>query len=246
MDGRACIAYAANMIVGSERRVWNMRPKLSSLVVTLISAVILGSSPSTRAAVVQATVYADDFFNPTGILAAPGQSFAISSTGEVDISVLNGGYKTDADGTILITPPPDSGAFEFFRDRAAPAGSPPLIGSAKIFSPLAFFLPGHLEGVPYGALVAGFSPNPFPSSFADFGNGVDSRGFVLVGSTATITAPSTGGYLFLGVNDFNNPGGDNAGAFESRISTIPEPTTVVLFGVGVAALLARQLQRRSH
>jgi hypothetical protein len=69
-----------------------------------------------------------------------------------------------------------------------------------------------LPGAPNGALVAGFSQTPSPSSFRDFPNG-----FALINTIGIARAPNTGGYLFLGVNDFNNPGGDYSGAFRVRI-----------------------------
>jgi hypothetical protein len=157
-------------------------------------------------------VEADEFFNATGIYAFPGESFLIRAQGVVDISTLNGGYQTGPDGTIVTTPPSDSGAFEFFRDRAGPLDTNPVRASRKSFLPLTDALPGHLPGAPYGALVAGFSPLASPSSFADF-----PHGFALIGTRGIAQAPNSGGYLFLGVNDFNNPGGDNAGAFRVRI-----------------------------
>jgi hypothetical protein len=94
-----------------------------------------------------------------------------------------------------------------------------------------------LEGAPYGALVAGFSPIANPTSFADFSDGLNSRSFIVVGASGTITAPNSGGYLLLGVNDFNNPGGDNAGSFLTQVSrTVPEPGTVTLLGIGAVCL----------
>ena len=192
------------------------------------------------------TVRADRFFNATGILASGGDVFHIEATGIVDISTLNGGYRTDPNGTIVETPPHDSGAFEFFRDRALPIGVEPVAGTGKIFSPIASFLPGHLDGAPYGALVVGFSLSPNPTSFADFPNGLQSHGFILVGASRTITAPSTGGYLFLGVNDFNNPGGDNAGSFSTLvIQVVPEPGTLTLLGIGTLGLFTYNCCRRS-
>jgi hypothetical protein len=157
-------------------------------------------------------VEADKFFNATGVHALPGESFLIRASGVVDISTPNGGYRTGPDGALVATPPSDSGAFEFFRDRAGPFNTNPIRGSRKSFLPLTSTLPGHLPGAPYGALVAGFSPLQSPSSFADF-----PHGFALLGTRGIAQAPNTGGYLFLGINDFNNPGGDNAGAFRVRI-----------------------------
>jgi hypothetical protein len=159
-------------------------------------------------------VRADVFFNKTGILAREGQSFLIIADGVVDISSLNGGYLTNPDGRIVITPQMDSGAFEFFRDRAGPFDTDPVQGSRKSFLPLTSDLPGHLPGAPYGALVAGFSNVQHPASFDDFPNG-----FSLIGNVGVARAPASGGYLFLGVNDFNNPDGDNRRKF--RILVFP-------------------------
>ena len=215
------------MFVNLHRAIW------------LAGAALFYSQPVAHADPITVTVRADLFFNPTGILASPGDRFDIEATGIVDLSTLNGGYRTDPDGTILETPPRDSGAFEFFRDRALPIGVEPLAGTERIFSPIAFFLPGHLDGAPYGALVAGFSPIPNPTSFADFPDGLSSRGFILVGASGSITPPSTGGYLFLGVNDFNNPWGDNGGSFLAQVTqTVPEPSTVLLLLIAGGSLLA--------
>ncbi|WP_194714722.1 hypothetical protein [Noviherbaspirillum soli] len=167
------------------------------------------------------SVRADQFFNATGILAAPGESFLIRAKPHdvVDLSTLNGGYKTFADGTIVVTPPPDSGAFQYFRDRAGPIYSDPVAGSRKSLLPLGEQLRGHLPGAPNGALVAGFSASAYPTSFSDF-----PYGFVLINDKGIARAPSTGEYryLFLAVNDINNPLGDNAGEFRVRIYRLGE------------------------
>lgn len=178
----------------------------------VLAVSLLFSMVSDAASPTFVDVNADKFFNSTGILASPGESFLIKAKGEVDISALNGGYITEADGAIAVTPQHDSGAFVFFRDTARPIDTDPVEGSRKSFFPLGDDLPGHLPGAPYGALVAGFSGTAHPASFADFSNG-----FALIGHEGIARAPSTGGYLFLGVNDFNNPGGDNAGVFRVRV-----------------------------
>jgi hypothetical protein len=158
-------------------------------------------------------VNANVFFNATGIYAPAGKSFHITARGVVDISNTNGGYRTLADGTIMETPPSDQGAFQFFQWAAGPTNTDPVEDSRKLFLPqVCCNLPGHLPGAPYGALVAGFSPTATPTSFTDFPNG-----FALINEDGVAIAPSTGGYLFLGVNDFNNTGGDNSGAFRVRI-----------------------------
>ena len=81
----------------------------------LMPPVFAGSeTPPPRAV----TVRADTFFNATGIFVDSGHSFIIQANGVVDLSVGNGGYQTDPNGTIVIAPPATSGAFQFFRDRA--------------------------------------------------------------------------------------------------------------------------------
>jgi hypothetical protein len=70
---------------------------------------------------------------------------------------------------------------------------------------------GHVTGGPYGALVAGFSQNHDAAAFSDFPNG-----FQVIGSSGTIKAPASGGFLFLAVNDINGSW-DNSGAFTVTI-----------------------------
>ncbi|MEI6336927.1 MAG: hypothetical protein WCS87_20395 [Methylococcaceae bacterium] len=65
--------------------------------------------------------------------------------------------------------------------------------------------------------MAGFSQTATPSSFADFPDG-----FALINTDGIAKAPITGGYLFLGVNDFNNPDGDNSGSFNVKIIRIKD------------------------
>jgi hypothetical protein len=205
----------------------------------LLSAALLGAKPS-EAGPVTFEVLADRFFNFSGLEATGNERFSVVASGVVDISTLNGGYRTDPDGVLVETPPPESGSLEFFRDRALPFGVDPVAGASKGFDPLAPSLPGHAPGEPYGALVAGFSPTATPSSFADF-----PFGFQLVGSSGTIAAPVGGGFLFFGVNDFNNPGGDNAGSFSVTVEPAPisEPASIALVGIGLAGAGAA-LRRR--
>ena len=201
-------------------------------------AVYLVISDTAHARVVE--VSAQRFFNDTGFTAAPatGQTFRIRAVGSADLSSLNGSYITDPDGTIQFTPDPASGAFEFFRDRARPIGVPPTAGTRKLFEPLSSSLPGHLPGAPYGALVAGFSLSDTPTSFDDF-----PAGFQLVGSFAEIAAPAEGGRLFLGVNDFNNPGGDNAGSYFAQVVPVPAALPLLATGLGLLAWARRQRER---
>jgi hypothetical protein len=161
-------------------------------------------------------VKSDAFFNATTIKASAGESFFITAKGIVDISNQNGGYLTTPDGTIAVTPPVNSGAFQFFLNNGGPTNTDPVKDSRKSFL-LCCGLPGHLPGAPYGALVAGFSQTATPSSFADFPDG-----FALINTDGIAKAPITGGYLFLGVNDFNNPDGDNSGSFNVKIIRIKD------------------------
>jgi hypothetical protein len=157
-------------------------------------------------------VRSDRFFNATNLYARGGESFLVKANRRdvADLSTLNGSYKIYPDGTIAVTPPPGSGAFEFFRDNATPVSSDPVIGSRK-----SMILFGHLPGAPYGALVAGFSTTATPTSFSDF-----PYGFQVINFKGIARAPAAGGYLFLGVNDSNNPGGDNGGEFRATVIRI--------------------------
>lgn len=154
-------------------------------------------------------VRSDVLFNPTNMQAFAGESFLIVAKGIVDISNQNGGYRVTSDGTIVVTPQANSGAFQYFRDYAEPTNTNPVQGSRK--SVLQAW-PAHLPGAPYGALVAGFSLNPTPSSSADFPNG-----FTLINMGGIARAPTTGGYLFLGANEMFGATNDNSGSFEVEI-----------------------------
>lgn len=200
---------------------------------------LIVASASANAKVVE--VQANRFFNDTGFVAAPGANpiFTVRATGRADLSKLNGSYITDPDGVIQSTPAPDSGAFTFFRDRATPVGVAPAAGNTKNFVPLSPGLPGHLPGAPYGVLVAGFSSKSTPTSFDDF-----SSAFVAVGAFGRVTAPDAGGRLFLGINDFNNSGGDNSGAYVAQVVPLPGALPLALSGVLALGWLRRRSRRR--
>jgi len=152
------------------------------------------------------TVQAKALFVRTGIQATPGQVFVIQSMGMTNLA-SDGPYITNANGTITTAPPVDSGAYQWFTDNASPVGTPPVVGMKK------YPLGGtQLDSAPFGALVAGFSSIPNPTSLADFPGG-----FHLVGTSKTAKAPAFGGYLFFAVNDIVG-GTDNAGYYLVRIS----------------------------
>lgn len=154
--------------------------------------------------------------NATGVQASKGQKLSIRATGAVNLSLFDGPYDTDPNGTIVVAPPPGSGSYNFFTTYAAPVGVPPAVGNQKLLIPP---YQGQLEGAAYGALVAGFSANPSASSLSDFPDG-----FTLVGASSTVTAPIDG-YLFLAVNDFNNTY-DNSGSFSAVIGCQVDPSDI--------------------
>src|SRR5207247_2107668 len=108
---------------------------------------------------------------------------------------IDGPYTTDPNGRILAAPPVGSGAYNFFTSSANPIGQPPVVGTRKFIASSG----AELSGAPFGALVAGFSQTATPASYADF-----PAGFSLVGTSGSVTAPASGGYLFLGVNDIGD------------------------------------------
>lgn len=183
----------------------------------------------TSAASVQAlgTIFIVDSqqeFNATGISASPGQVFQFQASGSVDLSATNGSYITDPNGTILFAPPVGSGAYNFFTTWADPLGGAPVVGQKKTIDPFYYGPYSPLGGAPYGALVAGFSSIQNPTLYSDF------TGFTLIGASGSITAPISGGYLFLGVND--NHVTDNSGSFTAQL--VPEPAALSLALVGAA------------
>jgi hypothetical protein len=179
-------------------------------------------------------VDADLLFNPTGIFATAGQPFTVSATGSVDLAIFDGPYDADADGTITVAFPPGSRAYNYFTYYADPIGVPPVVGAQKFI-----ISGGQLDGAAYGALVAGFSPIPDPTSLSDFPNG-----FELIGTLGVATAPSGGGYLFLAVNDINNTY-DNSGAFTAEVSSAPEFTSSAYLVIALFGLLTLKRSKRA-
>ena len=189
-----------------------VRPSLLWLLAGAFPILVSTTAPA------QAPVRVDSskVVNATGVQAITGQVLTIQATGAVNLSLFDGPYDIDPNGTIVVAPPPGSGSYNFFRDFTAPIGVPPAVGSQKFVIPP---YEGQLEGAAYGALVAGFSPNPNASSVSDFPNG-----FTLVGASRNVTAPIDG-YLFLAVNDINNTS-DNSGSYSAVITTCPVNVTL--------------------
>jgi 5-hydroxyisourate hydrolase-like protein (transthyretin family) len=150
--------------------------------------------------------------NATGVSVTSGQQLTITANGIVNIADRDGPYDANPDGTITTAPPNPSGAYTYFTNNAGPVGTPPAVGNKKTI-----LSGGQLNNQPYAALVAGFSSSPTGSV----------SNYVLVGSSATITAPITG-YLFLAVNDVNNTY-DNNGSFSATITTTGQPIAAVEF-----------------
>jgi len=167
---------------------------------------VLTEAISTGEQVKFGTVQAKALFVRTGIHANPGQLFVIQAMGMANLA-SDGPYITNANGRITTAPPVDSGAYQWFTDNASLVGVPPVVGMKK------YPLGGtQLDSAPFGALVAGFSSVPNPTSLADFPGG-----FHLIGISRTAKAPSFGGYLFFAVNDIVG-GTDNSGYYLVRIS----------------------------
>ena len=204
----------------------------------IVVGIVLAFIPTTaRARPITVQVRADLFFNPTGILASPGEMFSIQVTGSVNLAIFDGPYITDPNGTILVAPSIGSGAYNFFTNSAGPIGVPPMVGSQKTI--VTTIQQGHAFGGPYGDLVAGFSLNPNPTSFADF-----STGFAVIGASGLTTAPATGGFLTLAANDTDNIV-DNAGSFTAQVSqAVAEPSTIMLLGIGIPSLLVWRRWKR--
>ncbi len=196
------------------------------------AAAMLGIALSIAKADTIVTVPADVVFDPTGIHASGSQTFDIHATGIANLAIFNGPYDTNPNGTITTAPPVGTGAYDFFTNSTDPIGVPPTVGSQKLI-----VSGGQLNGVPYGALVAGFSPVANPSSLADFPDG-----FQLVGASGFATAPTGGGYFFLAVNDINNTY-DNSGSYRADIAPTPEPAPYLLFVTGLSALLFSRRHR---
>jgi len=153
------------------------------------------------------SVHANLMFSPTGVYADPNTQFPIIAAGLANLADEDGPYVTDANGTIMKAPAPNSGAWAYFKDNFSPVGVPPTLGTKK------FPLGGtQLDKAPLGALVAGFATTANPTTLADFPDG-----FQFVGRGGKIVSPGSGGYLFFAVNDINNTA-DNDGYFLTVVS----------------------------
>ena len=168
-------------------------------------------NPARAPASTKIVVQALRFVTNTAIRASEGQKFTIKANGTVNLAT-EGPYIVDANGTIIKAPANGSGAQGWFKSLAAPIGDLPAVGAKKIM-----IAPNvtYLQYAPYGALVAGFSQIPDPKALTDFPSG-----FVLVGSSGIVVAPSGGGYLFLAVNDYYSS--DNDGSFDVDITPAKE------------------------
>jgi hypothetical protein len=176
------------------------------------------NAPSVAIVSTVTSVDSSKFVTAAGVQASPGQVFTITATGTVNLADQDGPYVVDANGTIVTAPPAGSGAYNFFTNNAGPVGVAPVVGAQKLMiSPYVAYVANQA----YGALVAGFSSTPNPSAISDFPSG-----FTLVGVASSITAPSTGGYLFFASNDVNLT--DNTGSFTVSItaSTPANPAQV--------------------
>lgn len=181
-------------------------PILLAFLLNPVFSSMLNPVPPTRSTA-SFTVHANLTFSPTGIYVAPNTQFRITAAGLANLADEDGPYIADPNGTIMKAPPPNSGAWEYFKDNAAPVGIPPTLGSKK------FPLGGsQLDTAPFGALVAGFATKADATTVADFPNG-----FQLVGESGELVSPSSGGFLFFAVNDINNFA-DNDGYFLATVS----------------------------
>jgi hypothetical protein len=183
-------------------------------------AMLLASAESTSYAGIIVDANLNDVF--TGIVATPGEIFDITAAGQVNISNQNGGYIIDPNGTLLVAPAVGSGSYNFFFGQ--PPTGPPTLGEVKDIDPGFGNGIGQLSGSPYGGLIAGFSTTSSPSSLGDF-----PAGFEFIGASGRITAPVGASFLFVAVNDINRF--DNSGSFTASINSVPEPSTLTLFGI---------------
>ena len=176
-------------------------PVLLAILLNPVLSSMLSPGPATTNTA-SFTVQANRMFSPTGVHAAPNTKFQITAAGLANIADEDDPYVTDMNGTLMKAPLPNSGAWAYFKDSAAPVGIPPLLGKRK------FPLGGsQLDTAPFGALVAGFSTTAIPTSLADFPDG-----FHFVGTRGELVSPASGGYLFFAVNDINDSA-DNDGYF---------------------------------
>ena len=186
------------------------------------------------------TVLATEPVISTGLRASPGQQFAFTTVGSVNLAIFDSagpGYITDSEGTILTAPTPGGGSYEFFTGQPV-NGVRPVVGGKKYIANYGTRYAPKIGGV-YGGLYAGFASSASPLSYTEF-----TSGFALIGKSGSITAPASGGYLFFTVNDiygFANRS-DNSGGFQ--VTAVPEPGLfVLLIGIVPGVLLLRRRRK---
>jgi hypothetical protein len=100
-------------------------------------------------------------------------------------------------------------------------------------------------GAPYNA-TASAAPSPYDGTAMDI-----PQDFFVGASALTLSVPPLARYLFIGVPDSfvadnSSPDPAHFGVLASQISTVPEPSTVLLLAVGLSAtgVIARRARRR--
>lgn len=174
----------------------------------------------------------------TRVSLAPGQAFAVTATGTVDLAATGSSYITGPDGTIVQAPIPYTDTWVWFTEETEPSGVAPFVGQKRYMTSL--FQPGCALGpAPIGALVAAFSTRRNPHDLhADF------TPWTLVGSSGVVTAPTGLAPiygLYLGVNDIwydSRP--DNAGYYTATVTAIPEPGTLALLALAATGAIRRR------
>ena len=157
-----------------------MRALCSHMYLPVVLATLLNlGKPATNTA--SFTVHANLMFSPTGVHADPNTQFRVEAAGLANLADEDGPYITDANGTIMKAPLPNSGAWAYFKDSFAPVGVPPTLGAKK------FPLGGcQLNTAPLGALVVGFATTPNPTTQDDFPDG-----FQFVGRGGKFVSPAS-------------------------------------------------------
>jgi hypothetical protein len=193
---------------------------------------------------------ADFIIPPTGVdsTSSVGTSFTVTGGNYTDSSVLT------LTGNNIVNLNDQLGPF-----MVNAAGV--VINAGGIYSnPTgSVFIGGPVAGVPYGALVIGNATLGFFQLFKD----TAANGFGSSSPTSTVFTSETIGQIFgagtviasgtqliIKINDV--PLFDNSGSFtvsggltaSSPVSPAPEPTSIVLMGIGAVALIGFRLRRR--
>ena len=182
---------------------------------------------------------------PPSVTIASGSTFVTFASVAGTITLNGGGNFNDADGVGAAVASSSTTSLNGISGLTAPnAGY--LVGIFETAAEPADPAPTALNFVTTGTSFSTLSPVLDQTFF--IGDGLTGDG---TGATQRFVVPAGATRLFLGITDaggYNgSPGsyGDNSGTFVATLTVVPEPSSLALAGLGIAALAAWRKRRRA-